>query len=571
MLTYLSLENFVFIDELALDFNAGMTALTGETGAGKSILCDALWLALGATCDKTVIQIGKPYCRVQASFNIRAIPQVQQWLIAQGYMNDEEIEQAESVFCHITRVISPKGRGQVWINHQIAKVKHVQRLGEYLVARHSQHDQQRLLMSEHQRECLDRYGRYADLLQKVADGYTDYTAIKKEQQRLLAQVETQKDQLSLLQYQLDEIEQAALKPNEWEDLSQKQRQLSYAHQVLEKGQEALMLLSEAEPVHLSTLLQSIQQALHKIVHLDNRFESIYNAIMHASIELMEAETALRYTLSEVVVDPEQLRQVDERLFQLNGLARKHGVKVEALDQLTLSLQQEHEHYEQSQAALEACGQALAKCLKDYQGVAAQLTHAREGAATALEQAITEKIQSLGMPGARFKIQLTSLVTGDCSKEPSGFGNERVTFYLSAAPGQPLQSLTKGASGGELSRLSLVIQTLMAESTTVPTLVFDEVDVGVGGSVAEKMGRLLQALSKTQQVLCITHLPQVAVLAQYHYRIEKQTQDQTTVTRVFVLESLAERVQEIARMLGGIHITDKTIAHAKSILMVEPES
>lgn len=561
MLSYLQVENFVFIEQLALSFKTGMTSLTGETGAGKSILCDALWLALGETSDKTWIHPEKAYCRIEAHFDIRD-SQLKEWLALCGYQNDVVHHSS----CHIIRRLPQTGHAQVWINGKLAKISDLKFLKENLVARHSQHDQQCLLNPEYQRLCLDRYGGHTEIVQATEKCCAVYQGLKRKHQSLLEESARYKDKQALLAYQLAELEESQLSLQEVEVIEQKQRQLAHANQVLEQGQAALTLLSEDDSVNLYKLLQILQQVLHKIVDLDERFSSVYTTVTNASVDIQEADTVLRQTLHAVVVDPQELAAINEKLEQLYRLARKHQITVQELPQLERRLQQECKQYTDNQAEIQHTEQALQDCLNHYQSIAAKLSQARIDAARRLEQAVTEKIQPLGMQGGQFKIKLVPIVQKHSLKEPSAVGDERINFYLSATSNQSLKLLAKNASGGELSRLSLVIQTLIADNKTVPTLIFDEIDVGVGGIIAEKMGHLLKELSRRQQILCITHLPQIAVLAQHHYVIEKQVGAKSTITQVIPLQTVESRVQEIARMLGGIHLKDQTLAYAKSMLL-----
>lgn len=564
MLTALEIKHFVFIEELTVHFKKGMTVLTGETGAGKSILCDALWLALGINADKTFIQTGKSLCTVNAYFNLETLPHVQKWLKEKGYffIEDKASEVIINHQCCLTRIIPREGRTQALINNKAASIQDLKKLGSLLVALHGQHEQQRLLKLDQQRECLDQYGQYRELVQSVQALYFRYTELKRQNQQFAERVDTQEQQLALLEYQLEELKETNFHPAELEGLDQEQRRLAHAQQVLENGYAAVALMSEAEPVHLFGLFQNIQEYLQKISGLDNRFEAVYKNLEETGIQIKEAELLLRHTLEEVIIDPERLQQVDQRLSQLHALARKHGVSVETLPYLTEKLEKERDALTETKHQLTECKQALKECLANYQPLAQKLTEKRCYFAKKFQDAITQQIQTLGMTGGRVEIRLIPI---DSSQTPTRFGYEQVEFYLSAAPGQSLQTIGKGASGGELSRLSLVIQSLIAEVISVPTLIFDEVDVGVGGGVGERIGHLLHTLGKARQVLCITHLPQVAALGNHHYQILKCTDVQRTHTKICYLESDQARVQEIARMLGGININAQTIAHAKVML------
>jgi DNA repair protein RecN (Recombination protein N) len=559
MLIHLSLEHFLLIDQLELDFNPGMVVLTGETGAGKSVLCDALGLVLGSKADKSIIQLEQSRCTIKAQFDIQSLDGVKQWLKQRKYL-DGAISSNHSI-CDIKRVIPRSGSAQAWVNGKLISIQDLKYLGQLLVNIHAQHDQRQLVEREYQRQCLDKYGQYFDLSERVETLYTQYVELKKQKQALIEQINTQQQQLALLDYQLKELEELQFQPDEIPQLDQEQRRLAHAQSVLENGHAALALMSESESVQVISLLHTIQQYLQKMSGVDNRFDTLYASIQQTVIQLLEIDIALRHTLGEVNINPERLHQVDQRLAQLHALARKHHISVEALPSLMQNLTTEREKLTEAQHTLLLCEQALNVCLKHYQEVSQALSQKRHDYAQQFQKAVTDKIQSLGMEGGQFIVRLVPLET----LEPTRFGRELVEFHLSAAPGQPYQSLARGPSGGELSRLSLVVQMLIAESISVPTLIFDEVDVGVSGGVAERVGRLLQNLSHTHQVICITHLPQVAALGQHHYQVVKYTQEGYTRTKIHYLKTEKDRVSEMARLLGGIDITDHTIAHAQAML------
>lgn len=555
MLIELTIQHFVLIEQLCLSFEAGMTVLTGETGAGKSILCDALALALGGRVNTSFIQVGQPNCRISAQFTIQALPVVQAWLA------QHRLSGSSHHYCCLERLIPRVGRAQASINGYAVSAQSLRELGALLVTIEGQQAHQSLLQQTHQRALLDRYGDNLALLEAVQAHWLRADQLRRQCQTLSADIARQKTQRALLSYQQHELQNLALQPEEFTQLDREQRQLAYAQQMLTQGQSVLTLMSETETVPLMGSLHTAQQHLKKMAALDSRFEPVLSGIEQATIQLEEAQTTLRHTLDHVILDPERLAQVEQRLSQICTLARKHGVKPEDLTLLAAQLQQEWEQLAQLEQALRKCEHQREQCWIAYQSAAHALSHQRAQTATKLQALVTEKIQSLGMTGGQFEIRLVPLD----AQQPNRWGNEHIEFYFSAAPGQNLQPLAKCASGGELSRIYLAFQALIADSTPVSTLIFDEVDTGISGGTAEVVGRLLQQLSLRRQVLCITHLPQIAALGQQHYQISKVTHDQTTQTHVSPLKNQAARVQEIARMLGGLHITPQTIAHAQEML------
>jgi DNA repair protein RecN (Recombination protein N) len=561
MLAYLCIRNFIFIDELAVYFQPGMNVLTGETGAGKSILYQALWTALGGTIRKSIIPVEQASCYIEAQFNLQSLEQVKQWLVQHKYIEKDQVDNENS--CRIVRTISRQGRVQAFVNGRSISLKSLKLLRAQLIRLYGQHDQQRLLTEQYPRECLDAYGDYPEIIGAVKYYYLQHKQFMERKVQLQKNIQEREDNLNLITYQLQELEEAQLEPNEWVALEQEQQQLFSAAHTLEQGHTILLKLTEREPMSIRLELKGIQASLQKLFSIDKRFDASCQSIQEALIHLTEADSALRDVLNQVIIDPERLQQVEERLTKLHALGRKHGVRIDQLFELSNRLQREQEQLKEYQIALQACEEERVEILRKYQSVATQLTKQRARKAAQLEVSITEKIAVLGMQSAQFKIQLNP-INGEM---PFPWGNEKVIFLLSAAAGQPLQPLSQGASGGELSRLNLIIQSIIGETTAVPTLIFDEVDIGVGGGIGEMMGRLLREISLNHQVLCITHLPQVAAQGHHHYHIEKRIENGKSHTDVKLLENEAQRVQEIARMLGGVYITLETIEHAKVMLGV----
>lgn len=551
MLAHLSIQNFTIIDSLELEFQNGMTVLSGETGAGKSIIVDALMLALGARTDISLIKHGTDRCAVSALFDITQLPAAQQWLSEHELSNEHE--------CSLRRVIGQDGRSRGFINGQTVPLQMLRELGNLLVSIHGQHEHQTLLKADKQRHLLDAYGSHLSLVKNVQTIHARWRNTYEQLQTLQTQNEQKNARYDFLKYQVQELEQLALQPEELTELDREQRQLANADELLQNCQSSLNLLSESEEVSVLALLNTAHTQLSQLQKLDTNFSNIADLINNAIIQTEEAGHELQRYLERVELNPERLQFVEQRLTQIYEIARKHRIKPEALYDLQQTLSDELHQLENSDTHLLQLQQTLDQLTIEYQTATAELTQKRQQAAKQLAPLIEQYLQQLGMPGGRFHIQFELL-----ADEFSPYGVERVEFYVSANPGQPPQPLAKVASGGELSRISLAIHVLTAKNEATPTLIFDEVDVGIGGGTAEIVGRLLRMLGKSAQVFCVTHLPQVASQGHQHFQVSKTTDKQTTHTQIKLLNN-EEKVQEIARMLGGVKITAQTLAHAQEML------
>jgi len=564
MLTCLTIRHFLLIDHLTINFHSGMSVLTGETGTGKSIVCDALGLLFGTHANRNIIQEGHKSCEISAQFDYQNLPFVQKWLLEHQFLQQPDAPMHNIVRCHITRLVSQIGPARAAINGKTVKVHQLKLLGQLLIAVQGQHDQQRLLKQAFQRECVDYYGQHIPLVNSVTQAYDQYTNIDKQRKQYLLKLSTQQEELQLLSYQLQELENIQFEPKELGALEAEQSRLGNAKQILDEGYAALSTLHEEESIHILHLFKKLKAHIHKISHLDNQFQPILHKVASAEIQIEEIERALRDQLSTAMIDPERLSQVEERLMALHQLARKHNISIEALPALTQGLKVKYDQLSNIHKTLLALEQKQAQCLASYQVLARELTQKRQLASEQLQALITRKIQDLGMAGGQFEIRLRA----EKATIATPYGYERIEFYFSSTPGQPLHALAKSVSGGELSRIYLTVQTLIAQVIAVPTLIFDEMDTGIGGSIAERMGLLLKTLGSDHQVICITHLPQVAALAQHHYQVKKQNENGKTRTRVLYLNIQEERITEVARMLGGIQMTDQTFAYAKAMLHIE---
>ena len=551
MLTHILIQDLAIVSRLELDLGPGLSALTGETGAGKSILIDALGLALGDKADAGVIRAGQERAEVVASFDLAACPAARDWLIAQSLDDDGD--------CILRRLIVREGRSRAFVNGRPASGNQLKDLGDLLVDIHGQHAHQSLLRPNDQRTLLDAYGGHTDLAAATAGAFRDYRALDRRLTDLEQAGSARAERLDLLRFQIEELTALGLTAEELPVLDQEQRRLSNLGRLSETAARVLGLLAESEP-SLEDQLRAAAGELAELTAIDGGLKEAGELLETAAIHAHETASALRHYLDGLDLDPAALAAVESRLAQVHDLARKYRCFAAQLPGLLEERRAELrslEHADEDLAALRAERAAAAGRLAE---TAARLGAARAAAAERLGATVTTAMQELGMAGGRFAVQIVAL-----PPEAVGAGGaERIEFLVSANPGQPLQPLARVASGGELSRISLAIQVATAEVGTVPTLVFDEVDVGIGGGVAEIVGRLLRRLGEARQVLCVTHLPQVAAQAHQQFGVRKETLDGSTHTRIEPLDDEA-RQEEIARMLGGTEITRRTRDHAREML------
>lgn len=554
MLSQLTVRDFAIVDQLDLNLDAGLTVLTGETGAGKSILVDALALAVGDRATPSVVRPGCTRAEIAAVFDISAIPAVSQWLQHQ-HLDTEENE------CVLRRIVARDGRSRAFINGRPVPLQNLRELGNHLVDIHGQHAHQSLVKPKLQRQILDAFAGNAGLVQNVSTLYQRMVDIERAMERLSGSVKDRDSHLALLQFHANELLDLDLKPGEVDTLDEEQRRLSHGAELIGVCQEALADAS-SDGTEFSALekLQTIVRRIEGIRAYDTRLDSIFDLLNSAVIYLQEGTSALRHYLQSLDTDPERLQAIEERLSKIHELARKHRTPPEDLPGVLANLQNEIESIEGGETQLKALAEEHSKLLSAYHRGAAVLRTERQRTAAELAREITNNMQQLGMRGGQFAIVVEPLA----KQRPSPFGLDQVDFTVSANPGQPLQPVGRIASGGELSRIALAIQTITAESSAVPTLVFDEVDVGIGGRTAEIVGKALRELGKSRQVLCLTHLHQVASQAHHHFQVNKSTEAQTTRTNLETLTGEA-RVREIARMMGGLRITESALAHARELL------
>ncbi len=552
MLTHLQIRNFALVQQIELELKPGMTVLTGETGAGKSILLDALGLTLGNRADTGLIRHGANRAEITIEFELSDRPEVWEWLEAHD-LDDETA-------CQIRRIISADGRSRGYINGRTAPLQLLRELGEMLVDIHGQHEHQSLLRRDMQRQLLDDYAGHGKLLTELAALHHNWRTRQDKLQQLQQANEDRDSRLGLLSYQVQELEALGLTTGELAELEQEHQRLANANRLLDECQQALDMLYENDELSASSLLGQASQRLESLQQVDSTLQTAVELLSSAVIQVEEAASELRHYLADIELNPERLGWVEERLATIYELARKHHVEAEQLAGLLPGLQQQLQQLEQADIHLIELQKAIDTAVDEYTVLAGKLTSSRRKAAKELGKAVTGNMQLLGMEGGRFEIRL---VPQD-SDGLSPLGRERIEFQVSTNPGQPLKLLSKVASGGELARISLAIQVITAQNASIPTLVFDEVDVGIGGSVAEIVGRQLRKLGNYCQVLCVTHQPQVAALAHHHLQVSKKTDNGQTHTLIQALD-IEQRIHELARMVGGIEMTPQTLSHAREMI------
>jgi len=555
MLRNIHIRHFAIVDELNLDLSPGMTVLTGETGAGKSILLDALGLALGDRAESSTIRAGADRAEVTADFNISGHKTIHEWL------NEHELDEDDQ--CIIRRTVNRDGRSKGYINGRPVPMQMLRELGEQLVDIHGQHAHQSLLKRETQRLALDNYAcvynpEHDQLVSRTTEQYQLLQKLKETLGKLQTSKKQRDDRLELLRYQVDELREVNFSRDEYTNLETEHARLANLNQLREGGEQVLEALSGDDQNTLIDMVEQCAIKMQKLLSVDPALANVCETLQSAAIQSREAAAELRGYLDDLSLDPEHLQTLNERLGLIHDLARKHRIIPEELQSLQEQLEQELLVLEQAEIQLESISSDIAKTEHQYNEIASALSTSREKAAKKLEKAISDNMHQLGMPNGIFNIHLEK------TESPTPQGLERVEFLVTTNPGQPVQPLAKIASGGELARISLAIQVIAVGAGNIPTLIFDEVDVGIGGAIAEVVGRLLKNLSSDRQVLCVTHQPQVASLAQHHLYVSKRADARDTMTDVSVITT-EDRVDEIARMLGGLEITEQTLSHAREMI------
>ena len=553
MLQQLVIRNLAIIHALDLELNAGMTVLTGETGAGKSILLDALGLILGDRADSTLIRTGADKTEVTAVFSLTDTPEVVKQL------TDMDIETGQDLY--VRRVINRDGRSRAYLNNSPVPVQTLCELGESLIEIHGQQAHQGLVRCATQRQILDNYGNHLSTLISLNDKYSKWKTINDRLRSYKHIGEDYDARLELLRYQIDELRECNPTENEFTELSAAHKRLNSAQSLIDACEQAIDALSTSEH-SLITELNHIERNLTTQADVNSVSNNITALLDNARIQLEEAVIELRTQLGHIDDDSERLKEIEQRLDKLHELSRKHKVQPDLLSIHMDALNEELVGMEHGQDDFDQLSTELAKLQEAYFSIADELSQHRRHAAKALSETVTEQMQELGIAG-EFHIEIE---TEKNTTQPKEYGNDRISFLVSTNPGQPLKQIIKIASGGELSRLSLAIQIIGSADNGVPTLIFDEVDTGISGGIAEIVGKLLSRLAQHRQILCVTHLAQVASCGRHHLRVEKNTDNQGTQTQVIALTQ-EERVDEIARLLAGIEVTHESRANAEKMLQM----
>lgn len=553
MLTHLSIQNFTLVDRLDLDMRAGMTVITGETGAGKSILLGALGQTLGDKADGERVRKGATRADITATFDTANIADAQEWLLANDLQQTESPQE-----CLLRRVINSDGKSKSYINGQPVTLQQIRILGEMLIDIHSQHEHQSLLLKETHRRMLDEFGGQTELAKQVRLSFREWHNHLEHYLHLRDNAAEVSARFQLLSYQVNELEQLALQTGELSALEAEQRSLANAGDILQGSHELLALCNDDE----QGLDVNLHRALHILRDMPEKSAALQAAeelLVSAQIQVEEARHEIDHHIDTFNLDPARLQQVEERLSTLYDVARKHRIKAEELPELMARLSQELEQLQGSDAQLALLAEQVESAKKAYQWVAEQLSAKRNKSATQLAQQVNAQLKRLAMENAQFTLSLTPLLD-----KASANGLEEIEFLISTNPGATARPLAKVASGGELSRISLAIQVVTAQTSATPTLVFDEVDVGIGGATADVVGNLLRQLGEKGQVICVTHLAQVASKGHQHLLVSKKSTQASAESTLELLEG-EEKVLEIARMLGGAKVTEQSLAHAREIL------
>ncbi len=545
MLRALHIRDFVIVAEADISFESGFTVFSGETGAGKSILIDALALALGTRADSSVLRQGATRAEISAVFDTPCT--LTQWLTEHDLQAGDELV--------LRRVIDSQGRSRAYINGSAVTVTQLREIGEYLIDIHGQHAHQSLLRNDNQRDLLDAHGNHQALRQQVQVAWKAWRVVERQLSLCEQDATSLRASRDKLEWQLSELDRLALQPGEWEEVSTEHTRLANGQSLIDGVALALGLLEENE-VSANQLLSNAVQRISQLLRHDTGLQSIHDALESARIGVSEAISDLSAYLSHAELDPERLIMVEDRMRTVFDTARKFKVEPEQLCALHERLQSELTAL-QATADIDALKRRASVLEASYLEAAATLSSARRVAAQALATMVTQAMQTLAMQGGQFEVALSEAT-------PAGHGKDLVEFLVAGHAGTPARSLAKVASGGELARISLALSVIASRAARVPTLIFDEVDSGIGGAVAEVVGNLLRELGGRHQVLCVTHLPQVAARGQQHFQVSKKMIGDTTQSSIIALKEQA-RVEEIARMLGGLKITTTTRQHAQEML------
>ena len=554
MLTQLTINNFAIVRQLEIELAKGMSVITGETGAGKSIAIDALGLCLGQRIETSMVREGQERAEICATFFIEPTNPAYQWL------QEQELQDPDNPSdCILRRVINADGRSKAFINSTPVSASQLKEIGQYLIHINGQHASQLLLKNDYQLQLVDTFAHHHDLLAQMREDYRTWKNLQTQVKTFQQKVTENEAKKQLLQYQVEELDEFALRPNEYLELEEDQRRLSNSEQLTQLSQSALQLLSENETVSIDSMLYRATQYIDELSELDPRYASVQTMLNDALIQVQEATSEVQHLASHIEQDPMLLQEIEQRLGQALQLARKHNVKPEELVDWHQKLKAELTALLDFSESEERLILEEKAAFEKMQRTAKQLHESRCQAAGKLAQQVTHSIKGLAMENAEFFIEVNSDLT-----KVAANGADNIVFALRSNLGQQAQPLAKVASGGELSRISLAIQVLTSDQSAIPTLIFDEVDVGISGKTASVVGKLLRQLGDKCQVLCVTHLPQVACHGHHQFNVEKFTVDDKTETKMTAL-SQEERVPALARLLGGSEITDLALANAQEML------
>lgn len=549
MLLNLTITNFAIIDRLEVQFDEGFNVLTGETGAGKSIILDAFGLLLGDRARPDLVRAGASEATVEALFDLNGRDDIQQAFTTAGFSVDRELV--------LRRIVQSGGRSRAYVNGNLVTLAQLQPLSERLVTVCGQHEHQSLLQRNVHLTVLDRFGRLEGPLRRYRESYD---AMQNIAQRLTLLEETERDRqqrLDFLRHQVDEVSAAQLLPGEEEDLLAERLLLQNAERLEAVTRGGYQALYEGDGA-VCEVLGGLASELESVAEIDRELAALAETVQRSLFDLEDVSAQLRSYLGRIAFEPDRLEAIEERLATLTRMKRKYAPTVAEILALLQSFEQEIVELENAQETRDGLAEELVACTEENRSLGKELTAARRKAAQALEEGLLEEMTALAMPGASFAVAFSEL------ERPGPDGHEKIEFMVSSNPGEPLLPLAKVASGGELSRMMLALKRLAPDADSVPTVIFDEVDAGIGGVAATAVGRKLQIVSRTSQILCVTHLPQVAAFADHHHRVVKRELDGRTLT---AMEHLGddERVQEMARMLGGATVTEQTLLHAKELI------
>ncbi|EGA68068.1 recombination and repair protein [Vibrio sinaloensis DSM 21326] len=552
MLAHLSVNNFAIVKSLQLELSKGMTTITGETGAGKSIAIDALGLCLGGRAEASMVRQGEEKTEVSAAFSLENNIHATRWL--------EDNDLLDGSDCILRRIISKEGRSRAFINGSPVPLSQLKSLGQLLINIHGQHAHHQLMKGDYQMAMLDQYAGHTNLLKSTRNAYQKWRQADNNLKQLKENSAANLAQKQLLEYQIKELNELSIGEDEYEELEQEHKRLSNSGELASTCQQAIELIYEGEEVNALGILQSANHSLIQLAELDEKLAELPNMVAEAIIQLEEANSELRNYLDNIDVDPGRMAYVEERFSKVMSIARKHHVMPEELFQHHQDLLAQIEALDCSDERLDALEQEVQDKYQAFLGAAEKLHKSRGRYAKELNKLITASMHELSMEKAQFSIDVNNQGT-----HPSPLGMDSVCFVVSTNPGQPMQPIAKVASGGELSRISLAIQVITAQKVDTPSLIFDEVDVGISGPTAAVVGKMLRKLGESTQVLCVTHLPQVAGCGHQQLFVAKQTKAGKTETQMNVLDN-DQRVTELARLLGGSQITDSTLANARELLI-----